>query len=148
MITFSWYPFQQLSVDQLYAILMLRATVFVVEQNCVYLDPDGKDKEALHLLGVDNNELVAYIRLFPPKHSENSLIFGRVVTASHTRKNGYGKKLMQALLSYCEQHFPGINIKCSAQHYLIKFYESFGFVAEGDVYDEDGIPHIAMQLTK
>lgn len=148
MIQFTWHPFSQLSVNQLYAALKLRSDVFVVEQQCPYLDPDGKDQAALHLLGMENNELVAYIRLFPPKQNETSLVFGRVVTATSARQKGYGKQLVQAMLTYCEQHFPTISITCSAQYYLKKFYESFGFVAEGEVYDEDGIPHIAMRLAK
>lgn len=145
MINFNCYKFSELTVEQIYAVLRLRADVFVVEQHCVYLDPDGKDFFALHLLGMENDSLVAYLRLFPPVDIENYVTFGRVVTARTTRNKGYGKKLIQELLTYCDANFPNISIKCSAQHYLQKFYEGFGFKAYGDVYQEDGIPHIAMQ---
>jgi ElaA protein len=145
MITFRWYPFPELTVEQLYAALSLRAEVFVVEQKCPYLDPDGKDFAALHLLGMKDNKLVAYIRLFPPTDVQNNIIFGRVVTANFARNKGYGKQLMQEMLRYCAQHYPQITIACSAQLYLKKFYEDFGFKIYGDVYEEDGIPHIAMK---
>jgi len=122
--------------------------VFVVEQNCIYQDADGKDITALHLLGMENNTLVAYLRLFPPTIENNFSVFGRVVTASIARNNGHGKKLIQEILHYCEENFSGITVKCSAQSYLKKFYESFGFQAIGEAYDEDGIPHVMMQMNK
>lgn len=145
MINFNWYKFSELTVDQLYAVLSLRSDIFVVEQQCAYLDPDGKDIFALHLLGTENNSLAAYIRLFPPNDIDNDIIFGRVVTARFARTKGYGKKLIQELLNYCNANFPHTIIKCSAQHHLQRFYESFGFKAYGEIYEEDGIPHIAMQ---
>lgn len=145
MIHFNWYTFSELTVHQLYAVLALRADIFIVEQHCPYLDLDGKDRFALHLLGMVKDSLAAYIRLFPPTDIEHYIVFGRVVTARNVRSKGYGKRLMQELLTYCESHFPGISIKCSAQHYLKQFYEGFGFNAYGEIYQEDGIPHIAMQ---
>ncbi len=145
MINFKWYQFSDLTVNQLYSALMLRSEIFVVEQNCVYLDPDGKDVNALHLLGHEDNTLVAYIRLFPPTDIENFIVFGRIVTRRSSRTKGYGKNLMNELISYCDKHYPGVIIKCSAQYYLKKFYEGFGFETVGEVYQEDGIPHIAMQ---
>ncbi len=145
MIHFKWYKFSDLTVDQLYAVLSMRSDIFVVEQNCVYLDPDGKDIFAMHLLGQEKNSLVTYMRLFPPTDIENFIIFGRVLTARSSRTKGYGKKLMEELLSYCNKNYPGIAIKCSAQCYLKKFYEGFGFKTVSDVYEEDGIPHISME---
>jgi ElaA protein len=145
MATFNWYTFSELTVDQLYAVLALRSTIFVLEQRCVYLDPDGKDKRALHLLGMEHDSLVAYIRLFPPNDDKEAVVFGRVVTAKSARKKGHGKKLLQELLHYCETHFPQFPIHCSAQYYLKKFYEDFGFEACGKIYEEEGIPHIAMK---
>lgn len=145
MIKFNCYKFTELTPEQLYAILALRAEVFVVGQGCVYQDPDGKDVAAIHLLGMENNELVAYARIFPPKtlHHEN-VIFGRVAVAKSARGKSYGKQLMQQLLDYCDNQFPSYPIKCSAQHYLLKFYKDFGFIARGDVYNEENIPHIEM----
>lgn len=146
MINFNWYTFSTLTTKQLYAVLALRSDIFVVEQHCPYLDPDGKDIFALHLLGIASDDsLVAYLRLFPPTDIENYLVFGRVVTARSARSKGYGKKLIQELLTYCDDNFPGISIKCSAQYYLKQFYENFGFKVCGKVYEEDGIPHIAME---
>jgi ElaA protein len=145
MIKFKWYKFSELTAEQLYAALSMRSDIFVVEQNCVYLDPDGKDIFAIHLLGLENNSLAAYMRLFPPTDIENFIIFGRVLTARSSRTKGYGKKLMEELLSYCNKNYPGLSIKCSAQHYLKKFYAGFGFKAVSEIYEEDGIPHISMQ---
>ncbi len=145
MIKFNWYKFSELAVEQLYDVLKLRSEVFVVEQNCPYLDPDGQDVFSLHLLGMEKDSLMAYIRLFPPTDIENYIVFGRVVTASSARNKGYGKQLIQELLAYCDSNFPGISIKCSAQQYLTKFYQDFGFKIVGEVYEEDGIPHIAME---
>lgn len=145
MINFQWYAFAALSTNQLYSALALRAAVFVVEQQCPYQDLDGKDQQALHLLGMANDSLVAYLRLFPPTAITPHLIFGRVVTAPSSRKLGYGKQLINTLLNYCEMHFPGVPIHCSAQFYLKNFYESFGFSAYGSIYAEDNIPHIGMK---
>ena len=145
MINFNWYKFSELTVGQLYSILALRANVFIVEQNRVSLDPDGKDIFSLHLLGTEQDSLVAYLRLFPPTDIDDYIVFGRVVTARSARTKGYGKQLMKELLTYCDANFPNTSIKCSAQLYLKKFYEGLGFKIYGEVYEEDGIPHIAMQ---
>lgn len=144
MINFKWHKFSELTTKQLYAILALRADVFIVEQNRVCLDPDGKDILALHLLGMEEDSLVAYFRLFPPAVIDNNIVFGRVVIARSARTMGHGKKLMQELLTYCDNNFQGVSIKCSAQHYLQKFYEEFGFIKCGNIYEVDGISHITM----
>ena len=145
MISFNWCHFSELSTQQLYAILALRSAVFVVEQACAYPDIDGQDLNALHLLGVENDVLVTYLRLFPPTDAEHMIVFGRVATEKSARTKGYAKQLMQTLLSYSDTYFPGIEIKCSAQHYLTRFYEDVGFKTHGMVYAEDGIPHIEMR---
>lgn len=144
MIKFHWFRFNDLTLDQLYSILELRSATFVVEQRSIYLDPDGLDKFAFHLLGLDNGSLAAYLRLLPPTDLENYLVFGRVVISKAARSKGYGKQLMNELLNYCNSHFPKVDIKCSAQNYLVKFYEGFGFKTYGDVYDDEGVPHIDM----
>lgn len=145
MTQFIWKNFSDLTNDELYDLLALRSDIFVVEQHCAYLDPDDKDKYALHLLGKDNQKLVAYLRLFLPNDIENYLVFGRVVTSREARGQGQGKAMMSELVNYCEKHYPDIQIKCSAQNYLRNFYESFGFKTYTDVYDEDGIPHVGMK---
>ena len=147
MIQFQFYRFTELDREQLYAMLALRSAVFVVEQTSHYLDPDGRDSQAIHLFGMENHKLVAYLRLFPPSGAQDYIEFGRVLTASDVRSKGYGKKLMQTFLNYCEKNYPKFNLKCSAQVYLQKFYESFGFKAYGDVYDDVGVLHVDMEKT-
>lgn len=136
--------FEALTVMELYAILRLRSEVFVVEQNCVYPDLDGKDAQALHLFGTYKNEIVAYSRLFEPGiYFENASI-GRVVVAEPYRKNQWGRDLMLQSIAAIQNHFGESQITISAQLYLKKFYESLGFVAFGKMYLEDDIPHIKM----
>lgn len=143
---FVYKAFEQLSLNELYDIMHLRQQVFVVEQNCVYLDADGMDAGASHLLGFEQaKRLVAYARIFPagvvyPDH----VAIGRVVSSPSVRGEGVGKRLMRETIERIESQFGSTKIKISAQCYLTKFYETFGFHPVGDVYLEDGIEHIAM----
>lgn len=138
-------PFQELSLEELYDTMTLRQAVFVVEQDCPYLDADGKDQVGWHLLGYDENTLVAYARLLPKEISYDAYpSIGRVVTDKEVRGKGYGIRLMEEALRYSEELFGLVPIKISAQQYLIKYYQKFGFEAVGTGYLEDGIPHIAM----
>lgn len=136
--------FEQLSLHELYDLLQLRSEVFVVEQDCVYQDIDGKDEKALHVLGYQDDELVAYTRLFPPGIYFKEAAIGRVVVKSSRRKNKYGHEILKASIHAIQDHFQSKTIKLSAQTYLTKFYESHGFHSFGEGYLEDGIPHIAM----
>lgn len=136
--------FNKLSLQELYKILQLRAEVFVVEQNCVYQDIDGKDGKALHIMGFQNNELVAYTRCFKPGDYFEMASIGRVIVKENYRQYGYGHEIMKASLSEIEKRFSTTEIKLSAQQYLTKFYETHGFLSTGKGYLEDGIPHIAM----
>lgn len=139
----------ELTTLELYLILKLRSEVFVVEQNCVYLDADGKDAAAYHLCGWLNNELlVAYARLLPPGISYVEASIGRVVTSAAHRKYGYGKTLMQKAIELISDLFKISSIKIGAQQYLIKFYNSVGFTVTSEPYLEDGIPHVEMLLSK
>ena len=138
--------FSQLSNKELYRILQLRAEVFVVEQNCVYLDADDLDQEGYHVLGFsESQEVHAYTRILPQgsTYSEYAAI-GRVVTSQSVRKKGHGKPLMIFTIAQCRLLYPNHKIKISAQSYLIKFYNELGFQEIGEEYLEDGIPHIAM----
>lgn len=140
--------FNELSSAELYNILKLRSEVFVVEQNCVYLDADGKDASAYHLCGWLNNDLlVAYARLLPPGISYAEASIGRVVSHPAHRKDGYGKILMKKAIEKTTLLFDTHSIKIGAQQYLLKFYNSFGFRAIGEPYMEDGIPHVEMLLS-
>jgi ElaA protein len=137
--------FEELTVQELYAILRLRSEVFVVEQNCVYHDPDNKDQEAWHLMGVQDNKLVAYTRLMSAGNAHPLPTIGRVVTASSVRRSGLGRELMQRSVEHCEKLFGKTAVQLAAQLYLKKFYESLGFLPTGDIYLEDGIEHIKMK---
>lgn len=136
--------FQELSLTELYEILQLRAAVFVVEQDCVYQDVDGKDQKSLHVFGLKNNKIVAYTRIFKPGDYFKNASIGRVVVAQEERKFGYGHELMHYSIQVVLQQLQTEIITISAQLYLKKFYESHGFVQVGEGYLEDGIPHIRM----
>ncbi|MHB1106768.1 MAG: GNAT family N-acetyltransferase [Lutibacter sp.] len=136
--------FVELSTKELYNILQLRAEVFVVEQNCVYQDIDGKDEKALHVIGFKSDKIVAYCRIFKGGDYFEKASIGRVVVAANERKFGYGHIIFQHSVEAVKEHFKETSIKISAQFYLKKFYESHGFVQVGEGYLEDDIPHIAM----
>ena len=138
--------FPELTVTELYAIMQLRIEVFSVEQNCVYQDADDKDQASYHLAGWDDNKLVAYCRILPAGLSYDSPSIGRVVSSPGYRKIGCGRLLMQQAIAKTQAEFNHPLITISAQFYLEKFYTSLGFKQMSDVYDEDGIPHIKMQL--
>jgi ElaA protein len=143
----SYKLFNELTVNELYEIMYIRQIVFVVEQNCPYLDVDGKDLAAWHLMGrdADSNELVAYTRLLPKGVAyETEISIGRVVTHPKVRKTGAGRALMAQSLKQIRALCPNQPIRIGAQCYLIAFYESFGFKIDGETYLEDGILHIEM----
>jgi ElaA protein len=149
-------PFRDLTVDELYAILALRQEVFVVEQTCPYLDCDGHDRAAIHLWTTEgagdagplasNGEgrVIAYARALPPgeKFAEASL--GRVISAGHARRTGAGRAIVaRALAALARAHGP-VPVRISAQSYLQRFYEGFGFSRVSEEYLEDDIPHVEM----
>jgi len=144
MISWTIKRFEELNLDELYALLQLRNEVFIVEQNCVYNDPDGKDQPAWHLMANEDGKLVAYTRILPPGVSYTDPAIGRVVTSSLKRRSGLGRELMKRSIEACEKLFGKISITLSAQVYLQSFYESLGFIVAGEEYLEDGIPHIKM----
>lgn len=136
--------FDQLNVRELYALLRLRSEVFVVEQQCLYLDLDGKDSRALHLLGFEGDQLAAYTRIFAPGDYFGQASIGRVAVSPEYRRRGLGREIMLASLAAVEESFGQVPVCLSAQSYLRRFYEELGFLAEGEEYLEDGIPHILM----
>jgi ElaA protein len=143
-----WQSFAQLSRTELYEVLAVRQQVFVLEQKCLYLDIDGLDMDAHHLIGrhtVDGKRsLAAYLRCLAPgaKYAEMSL--GRVLTTPGNRGAGIGQELMGKGIAYAQQQHPGQRIRISAQAYLERFYAGFGFEAVSAPYDEDGILHVDM----
>lgn len=148
MLRFSCLPFEALTPRELYDIMVLRQEVFVVEQNCPYLDADGKDLNAWHLLARDGHgSLVAYTRLLPEGISYPGYTsIGRVVSAGAARGTGAGRMVMQRSIELCRHLFGDAPIKIGAQTYLLRFYESLGFRSTGKEYLEDGIPHTEMVL--
>ena len=136
--------YTELTKEELYQILQLRSEVFVVEQECVYQDIDYKDQKAIHVLGVKNNRIIAYTRVFKPGDYFNEASIGRVVVAEKERKFKYGYSIMKSSIEAISTYFNETTIKISAQTYLRNFYNSLGFSQIGDGYLEDGIPHISM----
>lgn len=139
-------PFNDLTVTELYELLRLRSEIFVVEQNCVFLDMDNKDQLCHHLLLYNNETLAAYARIVPPGLSYREASIGRVITSPTARGTGAGKTLMELAIEACKNIFKDHPIRIGAQLYALKFYERVGFKADGEVYDEDGIDHVEMIL--
>ena len=144
-INFTLKSFHELSIYELYALLQLRSEVFVVEQNCVYQDIDFKDQKALHLLGIYDNKVVAYARLFQANDYFEQASIGRVVVSEQFRTKKWGHLLMKTAIQAIDARFNTQQITISAQLYLKKFYESHGFLQVGEGYLEDDIPHIRME---
>lgn len=144
----NWYDkaFDNLTAGELYQIMRLRSEVFVVEQNCVFLDADNKDQQCLHFMGWMENNLVAYTRLAPAGYIYKEASIGRVVTSPARRRNKIGYVLMEKSIEQCRQYFGSGAIKIGAQYYLKNFYALFGFKQISDIYLEDGIEHIYMLL--
>jgi ElaA protein len=139
--------FEALTVQELYRILQLRSEIFVVEQNCVYLDMDEKDQKALHVMGMKNGKLVAYTRLFKSGDYFEYASIGRVVVSQNQRQHKYGYDIMNASIKAIKEYFNETKIKIGAQCYLRKFYGNLGFKEIGEEYLEDGISHIHMIRT-
>ena len=145
----TWFckKFEELSNTELYDAMVLRQEVFVVEQNCPYLDADGKDKHSWHLLGYDENgKLAAYARIVFPGVSYQEVAIGRVVSSQQHRRTGAGKELMREALKAIERIYGKTPVRISAQTYLVRFYAEFGFASTGKEYSEDDIPHTEMLL--
>ena len=142
----SWHirTFEQLNTKELHDILQLRSEVFVVEQNCVYQDIDGKDQKALHVFGMSEKKIRAYARLFDKGNYFSEASIGRVVVQESNRQFGHGHELMEKSIEAVEAYFRTKTIQLSAQTYLIDFYEQHGFKSVGEEYLEDGIPHVKM----
>ena len=136
--------FSEFTLIELYEILQIRSKIFVVEQDCVYQDVDGKDQKSLHVYGKKNDKIVAYTRIFKPGDYFENASIGRVLVAQEERKFGFGHDLMKASIKTVKTHFKSDKITISAQKYLKNFYESHNFVQVGEAYLEDGIPHIEM----
>ena len=147
MLAFQTKTFHELRLEELYAILALRADVFVVEQNCPYQDVDGKDFNSIHVLGFINDELIAYARVLEKGISyKDYASIGRIVTSPSCRGENHGHALVDFSIEVCQKKFPGQLVKISAQAHLEEFYKTHGFFPTGEAYLEDDIPHIGMLL--
>ncbi|RYY44342.1 MAG: GNAT family N-acetyltransferase [Chitinophagaceae bacterium] len=140
--------YKDLTTAELYDLLRLRNEVFIVEQNCSYLDLDNKDQQCYHVLYYLDDQLAGYTRLLPSGLSFNDVAIGRVVVSPLHRGTGLGKKLMEASINCCYDKFGHSSIRISAQKRLLKFYQTLGFKAEGEPYYEDGILHVEMVKIK
>ena len=136
--------FSELLTQELYDLLQLRSEIFVVEQDCVYQDLDGKDQKALHILGYKSGKIVAYTRVFKQGDYFKETSIGRVVVQENERQYKYGYAIMKASIEAIKKHYNTTEIKISAQTYLKRFYNNLEFKEVGEEYLEDGIPHINM----
>lgn len=136
--------YQELTITELYDLLQLRCEVFIVEQNCIYQDLDGKDDKAVHIIGKKNNKIIAYSRVFKPGDYFNYAGIGRVVVSKEERYRKYGYDIIKASIIAIKEYYNQTIIKLSAQLYLKSFYNNLGFKEIGEAYLEDNIPHITM----
>ena len=136
--------FNELTINELYELLKLRAEVFIVEQKCIFNDIDDKDLKSIHIMIKTNNKIEAYLRVLEPGVSYSNSSVGRVLVAKDSRKNGLARKIVKEGINYIINNFQNKNITIGAQEYLKDFYESLGFKAISQVYLEDGIPHLDM----
>ncbi|MBA2656581.1 MAG: GNAT family N-acetyltransferase [Tatlockia sp.] len=136
--------FTELSVNELYDLIALRAEIFIVEQQCLYQDLDNLDQKAQHLQIRKHSQLIAYARILPYEQS-TSMSFGRLLIKAPYRKQGLGQQLMEMILSYLSEHHSQQTITIKAQLHLQNFYEHFDFLAKGKSFALDGIPHILME---
>lgn len=143
-IEWSLKKFNKLTALEIYEILKLRSEVFVVEQNCIFLDMDDKDQFAHHLQGRINGQLAAVVRILPPGLAYEEPSIGRVVSSPLFRRKGVGIELMKTAIQETIALYGNVAIKIGAQLYLKKFYESFGFSQCSETYLEDDIPHVKM----
>ncbi len=134
--------FRDLTTDELYAILRLRAEVFVVEQDCPYQDLDGRDPDSYQVWAEEGGEVLACLRAF--MYDGTYAQIGRVVTSRSIRGTGWGERLMNVGIDIVREHFGNAPILIHAQAYATGFYEKFGFRISSDQFLEDGIPHYEM----
>ena len=145
-IKYIWKPFTDLSLDEIYAMIHLRQKVFIVEQDCPYIDADYTDQDAFHLLAYKGNDLIGYLRAFGPGIKYEGSSLGRIAIEINSRGLGIGKEITKEGINFLSKEYPNHEIVISAQHRLEQFYIELGFTARGEVYLEDDIVHIQMHL--
>tara|TARA_B100001057_G_scaffold476489_1_gene544587 strand:- start:783 stop:1235 length:453 start_codon:yes stop_codon:yes gene_type:complete len=142
IVKFEVKKFNEIDNKTLHNVFLIRSEVFIIEQNCVYQDIDGKDTKSIHIIGKIKDEIIAYSRIMSLSNEFCSI--GRVLVKKTSRKKGLGTELMQRTIAEATKKFNEKKIKISAQEYLKKFYTNLGFNHTGKSYLEDGIPHIEM----
>jgi len=143
-MNFEIKKFDELSGEEVYEILKLRNKVFVVEQQCIYEDCDGKDKNSYHLFAKENERIIMYLRVLKKGVSYNEISIGRVLVDNEYRGKGLAKQMMELAIKFIENELNENSVRISAQEYLLKFYSNLKFVKVSDVYLEDNIPHVEM----
>jgi ElaA protein len=141
-----WFRMADMQPELLYDLLAFRESIFVVEQTCVYQELDGRDKTALHYLGLRDARVIACLRLLPPTVKETRVRIGRVAVASDWRKLGLAASMVRHAVEKARLEYPEAGVFLDAQCYLQAFYESLGFKVCGNAFLEDGIPHVPMEL--
>jgi ElaA protein len=136
--------YSELSKDEFHDLIALRIQVFVVEQDCPYQELDGLDKDAYHLIAIENNQIIGTLRILKPHVSYEEMAIGRVVSHPEHRDKKLGYQIMKEALAFIKDQMNEDRIRLSAQTHLCKFYRTFGFVSTGKEYLEDGIPHTEM----
>jgi len=140
--------FNELGLEELYEIFRLRSEVFVVEQECIYNDVDGKDLDSVHVMIKNEGRIEAYLRVIKEGISYEDCSIGRVLVAKEARGKGLARRIVKEGIDYITREWNKKRITIGAQEYLKEFYGSFGFKTVSDVYIEDGIPHVDMSYEK
>jgi len=145
-LLYSWKYLKELSTEEFFTLFQLRQQVFVVEQDCVYLDMDEIDRDSLHLLVQENNneKVLATLRIFAGKN--NYWHIGRVAVAIEARKRGVAREMMERAVAWIKEQKDVKGVEISAQSYLFDFYRSLGFQKSSEEYVLDGLPHLDMIL--
>ena len=147
MIQWKWKLLQEMSPLEVYEVIQHREKIFVVEQNDVYLDADGIDLDAWHLMGInEDNVLISYARVILPDATNNVIKFGRLAVTKEYRGLGYsGLAIEQIFDRIYHSKYNNCIIEILAQSHLKNMYEKFGFETVGEVFNMGSIPHIKMQ---
>lgn len=148
MMIWKMKKFDELSAEEIYEILKIRNQIFIVEQQCPYLDCDGRDMKSYHLFMENNKEIAAYLRIIEKGVSYNEISIGRVLVNPKYRGKGLARDMMKEAIEFINNQLNEDIIRIEAQAYLIDFYKSFGFKQISEVFLEDNIPHIEMLYTK
>lgn len=136
--------YDDLTLDELYDILRIRVLVFVVEQKALCDELDGKDRDAYHVILRQDNEIKGYLRVFSEDESNREVKIGRVLTTE--RGKGYGRLIMQEGIELARKVYNPKIINVHSQTQAMEFYAKFGFKQVSDVFIEDTLPHVSMNL--